>query len=62
MRGRRALGTRSGTGGTDLCKPDLVTYIYRNDSITRLIAGYCRFFTFTQCFDGLPECHHARAD
>jgi hypothetical protein len=39
-----------------------VTYIYRNDSITRLIAGCCRFFTFTQCFDGLPEYHHARAD
>jgi hypothetical protein len=22
-----------------------------NASITRLIAGCCRFFTFTQCFD-----------
>ena len=24
---------------------------YRNASITRLIAGCLRFFTFTQCFD-----------
>jgi hypothetical protein len=23
---------------------------YRNDSITRSIAGCCRFFTLTQCF------------